>query len=235
MAYRRRRYRRRRSFRRRRGFYRRVGYFGAAGSKYGPELKFYEDFSSTASIQTDGTVCDGAMNLIPGGSGISQHNGFRAVLKSMHIRASIAAPNTSDEGIYVRILLVLDKQCNGAAAIPQDVLYHSTDLVTASAEYLAFNNLANKRRFRVLKDQIFSLPAVYSTAYNGTTNACRIVSVPFEWHIPFKTGLPIRYDTTGTPTVSNVQSNNLFMLAYSSSDGNNNPALHMNYRLRFTD
>jgi len=118
------------------------------------------------------------------------------------------------------LYLVLDKQANGAAAAFTDVM--STTLLATS-----FHNLANSQRFVVLKKMKFR-----HVANSGATTALNNTNVPFEMYK--KCNIPIEYSGT-TGAITEIRSNNIFLLA--SSDGQADDLVTMvgNCRVRFSD
>ena len=70
-------------------------------------------------------------------------------------RHQIASTNSSAASNLVRIIVYLDRQCNGAAAGVTDLL--------ESASYLSFRNLANQSRFKFLYDKTIPINVVAST------------------------------------------------------------------------
>lgn len=204
-----------------RGYERRSGYYGRFT---GPnaENKFF-DTALTFDVDTTGEVpATGQLVLIPQGVTESTRVGRKCVIKSVHMRGNLnfvpgAAQFASSN---IKICLVLDKQCNGAAAAITDVL--SANTVTT-----AFVNLANSERFVILKSFVYSFnPAA------GVQTAFNTVSQRIEFYK--KCNIPIEYSST-TGAITEIRSNNLFLIA--GGDGNSDDLVQVraNCRVRFSD
>lgn len=177
------------------GFY---GRYNLPGG--GSENKFFDTsmsftFDATGEVPATGQLC-----LIPQGVTESTRVGRKAVIKSIHIRGTaVGAPDVLTaytQSIYFYV--VLDKQCNGAAAAVTDVL-------TSSDMSVAMINLANSERFVILKRivKILEPSAGVSGAYNG-------VRKNFEWF--HKCNIPLEFSST-TGAITEIRSNNVFILA----------------------
>jgi len=203
------------------GYDRTGGSYGRYAGR-GAELKFF-DTSLSFLFDTTGEVpATGQLVLIPQGVTESTRVGRKCVIKSVHLKGitqgvpGAAATFATTAYLY----LVLDKQANGAAAAFTDVM--STTLLATS-----FHNLANSQRFVVLKKMKFR-----HVANSGATTALNNTNVPFEMYK--KCNIPIEYSGT-TGAITEIRSNNIFLLA--SSDGQADDLVTMvgNCRVRFSD
>lgn len=179
------------------------GRYGASARRMGlvPEKKFFDtaiafDFDTTGEVPATG----GQLALIPQGDTESTRDGRKAVIESVQIRGICAfTPGAAATATAVtHLYLVLDTQCNGAAAAVTDV-FTSTNLGTAML------NLNNSGRFRILKHwvQTWNPPAGVSTAYNTTAKQVEFYkkcNIDMDWS-----------STTGALT--EIRSNNLFLIA----------------------
>lgn len=120
----------------------------------------------------------------------------------------------------VRIILYLDKQCNGTAATVTQIL--------ESDDFQSFNNLSNKSRFRTLMDRVYDLNATAGMG-NGTANDT--VATQINDSLFKKVNLPIEYDSTAG-AIAEIRSNNICMLIL-SKDGR--AVLDSQMRLRYSD
>ncbi len=106
----------------------------------------------------------------------------------------------SDITTNTRVMLVQDKQTNGAVYIPADVLQD----VTAQDMIVSPRNSDNKRRFRVWLDKNHS----FSVAGTGTRYFKKF----------YKMNLPIRYDSNAG-TIADLTSNSLSLLISTETAG----------------
>lgn len=188
----------------------------------GDELKFFDTSLAFTFDATGEVPATGQLVLIPQGVTESTRVGRKCTIKSLQMKGSLnyvpAAAATAATTVF--LYLVLDQQCNGAAAAVTDVL-------TGNGLQVAFRNLANGERFRILKKIKVTLApgAGVTTAYNNSTRH-------FEFYL--KCHYPIEFSST-TGAITEIRSNNLFLLA--GSDGNTDDLVTMNgaCRVRFSD
>ncbi len=188
------------------------------------ELKFHDLDVDDAAIAAGATIAQASCNIIAQGMTESTRIGRKCTIKSINWRmevnlASNASLNNSD---IVRVILFLDRQCNGAAPA-------TTDLLEA-ADYQSFNNLANKSRFFTLMDRTYSVNPSGASG-DGTTDAT--VSTVIADTFFKKVDLPIEYDNSASTRVITTQtSNNIVVMTLSRSG---KAAFSSKMRLRFTD
>ncbi len=195
-----------------RGFVRTTGFYGRYAKQNG-ERKFF-DTDLDAVFATVGTAMESAnLNIIVQGNTESNRIGRKVVLKRCDVKGILTLPGTADPAAtseVVRLLLVCDKQTNGAAFV-------GTDLWETDA-YSAFNNLANSSRFQVLKTKTYTFNSP-SGSGRGTTDTLAFG----ERTIPFKFGinmnLPLEFDNTFTTGVVGTQRSNSLWLVTQSTSG----------------
>jgi len=196
------------------GVMRRVGYYGrytrnanrkriSAGLQ--PEKKFFDTAIAFNFDSTGEVPATGQLTLIPQGDTESTRDGRQAVIKSVQIRGVVSyAPAASAAGATIGYMyLVLDTQCNGAAAAITDV-FTSNNMSTNMLE------LNNSGRFRILKKWVFPM-----NSQAGVTTAYNNVNRPLEY---FKTcSIPIDWNGT-TGAITEIKSNNVFLMAGANTD-----------------
>jgi len=208
-----------------RGFMRRSGFYGRYGSRAigsESEQKFF-DTALAFSVDSAGEVpATGQLVLIPQGVTESTRVGRKCVVKSIVMRGNFSTTFgvTSTGGVLV-LYLILDKQCNGAAAAATDV-FMSTSFTSNG-----MRNLANSSRFVILKRWIIHMNPMAG-----------IVTVPMDMvrHIEFykKCNIPLEFSST-TGAITELKSNNLFLMAVSSGPFDDWAAFAGTCRVRFTD
>lgn len=186
-----------------------------------PEVKFL-DTTNTFQFDSTGEVpATGQLALIPQGDTESTRDGRVATIKSIHIKGALtlvpAALGLASGTTYM--ILVLDKQCNGAAAAIGDVL-------TGNSMALSFNNLANSERFTILKKWAWDWnPAA------GVTAAFNNQSKHMDYFK--KVDIPMHFSGT-TGAITEIRSNNIFLLAGSVSTIDDYVYFSGATRIRFT-
>lgn len=164
------------------------------------ELKFFDTDLSFLIDLTGEVPATGQLCLIPQGDTESSRDGRAAYVKSIQIRGNFSlipvASATASSTAYVYV--VLDTQCNGAAAAVTDVL-------TGANLGTALINLTNSERFKIMKRFVIEMNAQagVSTAYNNHT-------VPVDWYK--KCDIPLQYNSTAG-AITEIRSNNIFLLA----------------------
>ncbi len=208
-----------------RGFVRTSGYYGRYSGSH-PEMKFHD-------VTIDDVIVAATMNVqaalltIPEGNGESERIGRKITIKKIgwryecRIPTTATAANTSDT---IRVMMVLDKQANGALAANTDLLEND--------DYQSFNNLANSQRFRILMDRSYSMHCP-SGSGRGTTDTLSygedILSA--QWHK--KCNIPIEYDNSATSgVITSIRSNNIFIIVGSKSGLG---GFASQVRIRYTD
>ncbi len=172
------------------------------------EKKFLDAVWASVAISTTWTSpasdLGQSLCLIPQGVTEITRVGRKVCVHDVSFRGAIhqAAGTTVTTGHNIcRIMLIHDKQCNGANATMTDIYENSTTGIHS------FRNLANQGRFRVLwKTQFkFNNPAF---AGDGTTQDHPAQIIPFNFYR--KVDLPIEYDGTAG-AIGELQSNNIFL------------------------
>lgn len=182
------------------GYTRTGGMYGRGTRGRLDETKY---FDTTLSFNVDSTMevpATGQLVLIPQGDTATTRDGRQCTLTSIQIRASCifvpAAAATA--ATWMSLYLVLDKQCNGAAAAV-------TDVFTSANSSLAMFNLDNSDRFQIIKKWQYDFNAVA-----GATTAYNNVQRHIEWFK--KINIPMNYSSTAG-AITEIRSNNLFLVA----------------------
>lgn len=203
------------------GMLRTGGFYGRFAPS-GNENKFFDTALSFNFDATGEVPATGQLNLIPQGVTESTRVGRLCVLKSIQIRGNTAfVPGAAATASGVTYLyLVLDTQCNGAAAAIGDVLT-SDNMVSALV------NLNNSMRFRILKRFVLQ-----HVACAGVTTAYNNVNQTIDYFK--KLDIPLDFSST-TGALTELRSNNLFLLAGSSASIDDAVAFLGTCRVRFAD
>lgn len=164
------------------------------------EDKFFDtDLSFNLDI-TGEVPATGQLVLIPQGATESTRIGCKCVIESIHLRGTATCVfGASAAGATIGYwFLVLDKQCNGAAAAITDI-FTNADLSTA------MYNRSNSDRFVILRkwEHVYMSSAGATTAYNN---------VPMSFDIYKKCTIPIEYSSTAG-AITEIRSNNIFLCA----------------------
>lgn len=207
--------------------------YGFSGSK--AELK-YKDTDASTNIEIT-TASAGAFDyatslvLIPSGAGISQRIGRQIIIKKIQVNLAWKWKNantdlTADKGGEIRFLLVQDRMPNATSMTNLQVV---TALLQDTAHpTLSFLNLANRNRFKILKDKIIPVTPTLGNAGSGVV---RVVK---------KKRIRVTYNNdpaSGAEAVTDIQANNIFMLVCPGNTITTNSAVTVtsNRRVRYID
>lgn len=193
------------------------------------ELKFMDRTINVTPIDSGGEVytglaLDGDICTIKQDTGASERIGRKVTIREIHwtvnVRKLIArgADSVEDTADEVRIMLVLDTQCNGALPAVADILAFSSAAGDA-AGYQSFMNLTNKGRFVVLVNKRFCISTTAGAGNGVGLSDFGQNDVCWEWHK--NVCIPIEYgvDAAGIAgTIAGVKANNLVCLTISKSD-----------------
>ncbi len=171
------------------------------------------DIQLTNGTATSAGAIQQASNIGQGDTTITR-DGNQVKALSIFFRCNVKM-NASARASSVRIMLVLDKQTNGAIYTMADLLLDVTadDIITSPL------NIDNKFRFKVIYDKVFSLSITGTQLIN------------FKKY--FKINLPIRFDAAAA-TIAAVTSNSLSIVRITDEDINL-PTVTYTHRLRFVD
>lgn len=122
-----------------------------------------------------------------------------------------------------RLVILLDKQCNGAAATIADVF--------ADTDINSLLNLENTGRFRILRDISGSLET--EVGHDGTSYFHGRAIKEFSEYISLNLPLEFATQAGGSRVIGEVKSNNLVVMAFSS--GNDSTNATWRARIRFSD
>ncbi len=145
--------------------------------------------------------------MIAQGATESERIGRKCTIKAINWRYDVSIPESVDaatpvNGDVVRVIVYLDKQCNGATAAVTDIV--------ETANYQTFNNLANKSRFRILMDAQHTLnPLTLTSTQNADTfDSCEVRQSGTFFK---KCHIPLEFDGV-TGAITEIRSNNVGVL-----------------------
>lgn len=183
------------------------------------ELKSIDIGGSASEIDNTGVYI--LLNGLSMGSGMADRTGRIIYMKSMEIRGfwTGGASMNTYQGIC-RMILFYDKQSNGAEPAADDVIY--------PAEVEGLRNLANRSRFKIIKDE------TWKVSTSGNPDAQK----PFHWYVqlPGQCQKSV-YNAGDAGTVADIETGSLYLLLITdTSAGTNTEAMiDYNIRVRFYD
>ncbi len=194
-----------------------------------PEKKFHDMLYTDDPLIEDWAVLSHAggqsLNLIAQGLTEKLRVGRRICVHNINIKGHVefgAHASATVQRNLVKLVLVMDRQANGADGAVADV-YEVETLGLNS-----YRNLAAAPRFKILKEEMLSLKPRLSG--NGTDIQANAAVRYFNWSIKLEE--PIEY-TGATGAITEIQSVNFFLMGCSFD--NSTAELSARCRLRFTD
>jgi len=131
-------------------------------AKMTSELKALDVPNNTVLVNTTAVITP--LNLIRAGSTFCNRIGRKIEMESARLVGALVPVRTVVNQDYVRIMIVYDRQTNGALPAIADIL-QTTDQATANTTgTLSGVNLNNRDRFVILKDHHVTLPSFTDTA-----------------------------------------------------------------------
>ncbi len=201
------------------GYTRKVGFYGRyAGAGRMPrsgagELKFFDRTLDDAVVAVAGTVVD-SINLIAQGVTENTRIGRKCTIKSINWRYQVKLPAVDAQALpgkpdTIRIIMYLDKQCNGVTAAAT-----GDSGILAAASWQSFNDLANTGRFNILHDKMITLnPSAGLSDGAGLASTAEVIR---EGSYYKKCNIPLEFsDTAGA--IGELRSNNIGVLLLSSA------------------
>ncbi len=199
------------------------GYYGRYSAR-GGELKFF-DIDIDDAVVAASAVTDSVNKIAQGVTEITRV-GRKCTIKSIHWRYQITLPEIDAAadpalGDTLRIILYVDKQCNGATIAATDLL--------ETANFQSFRNLANSGRFNILCDKTHSINYTAMASDNAGVVSQSAVNLNYVFNM--KVNLPIEFNAA-TGAITEIRSNNIGVLL---TTANGLCGFFSAMRLRFSD
>lgn len=142
-------------------------------------------------------------NLIRAGSSYFNRIGRKIDMRTFRLVALISPLRTCTFHDYVRILVVYDRQTNGALPAAADILQTTDQAGTNTNGGFSGVNLNNRDRFLILRDMRITLPSLTDTA--GVITNVGVIdpvskSINIDMYIKLK-GLITQYKADSAPAV----------------------------------
>ncbi len=207
------------------GWSRRKRTFRRPTPRFTGELKFHDIAVDNGGIATAGAIANaGTLNIIAQGVLESQRIGRKCTIRKINWRYNLQLPSSasaSETSDVARVILYVDKQCNGATAAVTDILQ--------IGNYQSFRALDNTGRFIILMDRTHKL--VSSAGVGGATLLFAEQQMPRIWN---KTvSIPLLFDNAfADGRLTTIKTNNIGVLFISQGGF---AEFDSQMRLRFTD
>lgn len=187
------------------------------------EYKTHEANQATTQAPNTGTIAS-VVSGIAHGDAWNTRQGRKIYISRLQINGHIDSAAAGSECQPVRVLVVQDRQANGATPTLAEVL----NTAAAANPIQAYRNLENTARFKILMDKKFM-----ANKDAGSGKCC----IPFSKVIRFPKGLHVTYDASDTAGASaQIFTNNVWVISVGHhSTATNNGQVTWTSRIRFTD
>lgn len=208
---------------------------------FGGEVKAIDSgLTSTSGLNGTGAVI--CLNLVRAGSSFFNRIGRRIELKNITFSAIIAPLRTSTAATseYVRILIVYDRQTNGANPAIADILQSTDQSGANTTSSFSGINLNNRDRFRIFADERITLPNITVVGAITTSPSVDIDPMKTTFNIKrfIKLGRELtQYKADSAPAVvGDIATGGLFLVFLGSTGaGAESYAVNWESRVRFND
>lgn len=176
----------------------------------------WKSVDTTISMAADQNSAVQLLNGIARGDEINERTGRKVQMRSieMHLYATVTPATGTDQ--RQRVLVIYDKQTNGAALTAANVLQNTSPV--------GLRNLENRSRFICLYDEAFSLNAT------GESDSERT----FKWYR--KVNLTVTFNSGDAGTVADITTGSLYMVVVGSNvAGATAGSVNGYVRVRYTD
>jgi len=200
------------------GYTRTVGAYNRSMPR-GVEKKYFNTTISNTGNMNAGAVLDSLL-LIPQGTTDKKRIGNKIMVKNVNLKGAFSLDDQNTGIPYsgiIRVIVFIDKQCNGVAAGVADIL--------EATEIYAWRNMDQVDRFTILKDKIYRVPCAPCNDLHTGPNL-------IPWKMGFKLNLPVHYSST-TGAITEIKSNNIGLLYV--TDGSFLNVSAGSARVKFTD
>lgn len=201
------------------------------------EIKGLDVPFGTVSLNTTASIT--CLNLVRAGTSFMNRVGRRIELKNLTLSCSIDPIRTIATQDYVRVLVVYDRQTNGANPAIADILQSTDQAGANTTTSWSGINLNNRDRFRIFVDERITLPSQTFTA-GVITNPGWVDPVKTTFNIKrfVKLGREVtQYKADSAPAVvADIATGGLFLVTIGQfASGGEGYQMEVETRLRYND
>lgn len=201
------------------------------------EIKSVDVPASNTAIST--TASFALLNGMVQGTTQWNRIGRRVQMKSIAIRGRIyynqagGAPGAD----YLRVMLIYDRQPNGAAPAIGDIIAATDQAGTTTTTCFDGLNMSNADRFKVLREYVLHIPSPAAIA-GGANQALQVEGAEklgFKWFVKLG-GLETHFKTGNAGTIADISTGSLYLVTFGQQAAADAQwGLTISARLRFDD
>lgn len=166
------------------------------------EMKFLDKLTSSAVLSPANDILVDTLNNLSQGTSPSQRIGRKITIRSIQVKLAGVKDTTTNGGYgtnYVEVWVVQDTQCNGTGPAA------GTEVASQLTPSMAFNNLDNSDRFKILKKIRIKVES------QGGAEANAALAQTYHHDFYKKVNIPVVY-STNVGNISDIRSNNIFLM-----------------------
>ena len=207
-----------------------------------PELKCVDTTNGNGSgvvLSLNTTPLVTPLNLVQSGAGFYNRIGRRIEMKSLHLTGLIHSTGKQADQDYCRLLVVYDRQTNGALPAASDILKDYDQSGSSSTGVFSGINPDNRERFVILADYRLAMPGTSDTAPGISANhAVDPVAPTFNINrfIPLK-NLQTQFQAEHNPAlIGDISTGAMYLVTMGSFASTTEPwRFDAKWRLRYRD
>lgn len=210
---------------------------GQLRGQAGPELKALDVPVAQYLLNTTAVITP--LNLIRTGSTFCNRIGRKVEMQSIRVVGNISVLRTLASEDYLRIMIIYDRQTNGALPAIADILQTTDQATNNTTTSYSGINLNNRDRFVILRDERLATPSITVTAgvqtNIGLTDPIHKLT-NFDWFVKLK-GLLTQYKADSAPAViGDIASGGLYLVTFGgNAAGSEAYEATLEARLRYLD
>lgn len=195
------------------------------------EKKVIDINNASYAVDITGTQLQ-LLNGCVAGSQNFNRIGRKINLKSLQIQGYFVNADNSAVSTKARMIIVFDKQSNGAAPTYADIVTSQNIAGTTSSTYNDMINLNNRDRFEIIRDTKVTIGALDSTATQAFAQSPGMVLV--DQYIKLGNRETV-YNAGTAGTVGDIQSGSLYVFFIASQNNAAGVNFVGSFRTRFVD
>lgn len=195
------------------------------------EKKVIDILQAVYSVENTGTVLR-LLNGCVAGSQNFNRIGRKINLKSLQIHGYFQATAVATANVKARMLIVFDKQSNGAAPTYANIITSQDITGATSSTVTDMINLDNRDRFEIIRDENIVIAPYNTTATQSVAGTPTIV--PIDRYIKLGNRETV-YNAGTAGTVGDIQSGALYVFFIASQPNATGVLFVGSFRTRFID
>ena len=195
------------------------------------EKKVIDINTTSFAVETTGTQLQLLNGCAPGSQNFNRI-GRKITMKSLQIRGRVQFKDTTGGPTQVRMIVVYDKQPNGAAPTFANIISSQNIAGTIDSLISCFPNLDNRDRFEIIRDRMYESGVIQDTATQAYAAGMPLCTI--SEFIPLG-ARDTQFNAGTAGTIGDITSGSLYVFFISNQANANGVDVLCAFRTRFTD